>query len=65
MGRLMKKMDLHPKCSTKNPPRIGPVKNPAETTEPNIPNAFPLSSSGKAVVMIAGLLAIRAEAPKP
>jgi hypothetical protein len=65
IGRLTKKTDRHPICSTKNPPRIGPVKNPAETTEPTIPNAWPRSLSGKAVVIIAGPMAMRAEAPNP
>jgi hypothetical protein len=64
-GRLIKKIDLHPRCSTRTPPRIGPVKKPAETTDPTIPNAWPRSSSGKAVVMIAGPMAIKAEAPRP
>lgn len=39
MGRFIKNSYRHPKCSTKNPPRIGPAKNPAEMTEPRIPNA--------------------------
>jgi len=65
IGRLTKKTDRQPICSTKNPPRIGPVKNPAETTEPTIPNAWPRSLSEKAVVIIAGPMAMRAEAPRP
>src|SRR4030042_6862877 len=64
MGRLMKKIDSHPKCSTKKPPINGPVINPKETTEPSIPRAFPRSFSGKAVATIAGPMAIKADAPR-
>ena len=65
MGRFTKKIQRHERVDVIIPPSVGPVLTPSATTTALSPSALPRSCAGKALVSIAGLMAMISAPPRP
>ncbi len=65
IGTLMRKIDCHETCSTRNPPTTGPIASATALMPAQVPIALPRSCGGKALVMIDSVAGIMNAAPTP
>ena len=64
-GRLIRKMLLESKCSSRKPPEIGPIATPSPDTAAQMAIAFGRSFDGKMFVRIDSVVGMIAAAPRP
>ena len=64
-GRLIRKMLLESKCSSRKPPEIGPIATPSPDTAAQMAIAFGRSFDGKMFVRIDSVVGMIPAAPRP
>ena len=64
-GRLIRKMLLQSKCSSRKPPEIGPIATPSPDTAAQMAIAFGRSFDGKMFVRIDSVVGMIPAAPRP